>query len=146
MLGNHTKSFDQKNRVIIPAKFREKLGNPFYITLGPDNTCELRAASDFNVWKDKLLANNMLNQNARNFARVLLGNAYECVYDEMGRVILPSNLLSMVAITTEITFVGVGNKIELWNPDAYKKFLAANSSEKSLEEMAKKLFKDGAAY
>ncbi len=146
MLGNHTKSFDQKNRVIIPAKFREKLGNPFYITLGPDNTCELRAAHDFNVWKDKLLANNMLNQNARNFARVLFGNAYECNFDEMGRVILPINLLTMISITTEITFVGVGNKIELWNPTAYKKFLAANSGEKSLEEMAKKLFKDGAAY
>ena len=88
----------------------------------------------------------MLNRNARNFVRILLGNTYECTFDDMGRTILPQNLLQMASITTEITFVGVGNKIELCNPATYKQFLSVNIGGKSLEEMAKKLLKDGAIY
>lgn len=146
MLGNYTKILDRKKRVIIPSKLREKLGSPFYITLGPDRILELRSSQTFNVWKDNLLTNNMLNHDARTFARILLGNTYQCDYDDLGRVIFPSNLLQMVKITTEITFVGVGNKIELWNPQFYKNFLSANSGEKSLETIAVKLFKNGANY
>lgn len=146
MLGTYTKNLDKKKRVIIPAKFREKLGNPFYITRGPDNVLELRDFKTFNAWQTRLLSNNMLNQEARNFARILLGNTYECFFDDMGRVIFPSNLLSLVEITTEIIFIGVGNKVELWSPHHYKQFQKNHSGEKTLEDIAKKLLKNGGNY
>lgn len=49
MFGNYSRSLDEKRRVIVPSKFRNALGKTFYITLGADNTLDMRTSNDFEV-------------------------------------------------------------------------------------------------
>lgn len=143
MFGHYFRNLDEKKRVMIPAKFRDELGEVFYITLGPDNVLEVRDEKSFNVWKDKLLGTNMLNANARKFARVLLGNTVEAQADKQGRVNLPETIITRANITKEVAFVGVGNKLEIWPKDKFEDFQADVSGEGSLDDLAKQLLKDG---
>lgn len=143
MFGNYKRTLDDKNRVMIPAKLRDPLGKVFYITLGPDNVLEIRDDKSFNIYKDKLLGTNMLNKNARLFARVLLGNTIEVTPDKQGRFALTESFMSKTGITKEVTFVGVGNKVELWSTEAFDNFTKEFEGKESIDDLAIKLLKDG---
>lgn len=143
MFGNYTRSLDDKNRVMIPSKLRDPLGDILYITLGTDNVLEIRDDKHFSVWRDKLLSANTLNKNARVYARLLLGNTIEVKPDKQGRVALTEDFITKTGITKEITFVGVGNKIEIWPAEAFVEFQNNYKNEGSLDDLAKKLLKDG---
>ena len=146
LFGTYEKTIDSKNRVIIPSKFRKVLGSVCYASLGPDNALEIRGEKSFSSWSEKMLANNMLNKNARAFARIILGNTAKLEPDSQGRVLLPANLLKKVTITNEVIFVGVGNKIELWSASKYENFQKQFEGEDDVETLAKKLLDDGAEY
>lgn len=61
----------------------------------------------------KINGTNMLSKDARKFARILLGNTIKLEFDKQGRIALPNTFLQKTGITTEVTFVGIGNKVEL---------------------------------
>lgn len=113
MIGHYVRNLDEKNRVMIPTKFRDELGSVFYISVAPDKNLELRDEKAFNVFQEKLLGTNSLNSNARKYARRILGMTYEVVLDKQGRMAVQSELAQIAGLTKEIVFVGVGNKVEL---------------------------------
>ena len=146
MFGNYTRTLDDKNRIMIPSKLRDPLGKSLFITLGPDNVLEIRNESHFSVWRDKLLATNSLNKNSRDFARILLGNTQKVSPDKQGRVALTESFLTKTKITKEVTFVGVGNKVEIWPTKAFDDFQTKFEDEGSIDDLAKKLLKDGVQF
>ena len=77
------------------------------------------------------------------YSRILLGNTVEVNLDKQGRVAIPTNLLTKPGITKEATFVGVGNKVELWNPIAYEAIQNQFENEGSIDDLTEKLLKDG---
>lgn len=143
MFGNYSRTLDEKNRIMIPTKLKQSLGDVFYITLGPDNILEIRDEKSFLVWRDKLLSANTLNQNARAFTRLLLGNTHEVSPDKQGRFSLTEQQLSKTGITKKVTFVGVGNKVELWPTESFESFQKQFENAGSLDDLAAKLLKDG---
>lgn len=143
MFGNFTRSLDDKNRIIIPSKLRIHLGKILYITIGPDGVLELRDEKKFNIWKSKLLTTNLLNKNARMFSRILLGNTHEIELDKQGRISISENFLSKTGIVKEVTFVGVGDKVELWPSSKFIEFQLKFEGEGSIDDLAEKLLKDG---
>lgn len=144
MFGHYFRMLDDKNRVVVPPKFKKGLGSLFYVTLGPDRILEIRDQKSFNLLREKLSGTNMLNSNARKFSRILLGNTIETSLDKVGRIAIPDSFLKNSGITSkEIAFVGVGNKIEIWPKDRFEKLQKEFNSTSSLDELAKKLMKDG---
>lgn len=113
MIGHYVRNLDEKNRVMVPTKFRDELGSDFYITVGPDNILELRDSKSFEAFAGKLQEVNYLNKNARLFARKLLGQSHEVNLDKQGRMSVPETLFTLTGLTKEVVFVGVGNKVEL---------------------------------
>ncbi|NQZ65681.1 MAG: division/cell wall cluster transcriptional repressor MraZ [Mycoplasmatales bacterium] len=143
MFGNFKRSLDNKNRIIIPSKLRNDLGSVLYLTIGPDNILEIRDVKEFDIWKSKLLSTNLLNKNARMFSRMLLGNTHELEIDKQGRISVPEHFLVKTNITKEVTFVGVGNKVELWPTSGFEDFQKQFEDEGSIDDLASKLLKDG---
>ncbi len=143
MFGHYHRSLDDKKRLVLPAKFRDELGAVVYATFGPDQVLELRSKGSFDVLRDKLLSNNMLNKDLRKYARALFGNTVELFVDKLGRINLPDEFIQKAAIEKEVSFVGVGNKVELWTKNAFEDFQKSIENEGSIDELADKLFKDG---
>ncbi|MCP4336660.1 MAG: division/cell wall cluster transcriptional repressor MraZ [Mycoplasma sp.] len=143
MVGHYFRSFDDKKRLVLPAKFRKDLGDVVYATYGPDMVLELRSAKAFESLRERLLSNNMLNKTLRKYARVLFGNTVELNADKLGRVNMPDEIINLASIKKEVAFVGVGDKVEIWNKDEFQKFQSTTTTEGSLDELAEALFKEG---
>ncbi|MBR1455303.1 MAG: division/cell wall cluster transcriptional repressor MraZ [Lachnospiraceae bacterium] len=130
---NHT--IDQKGCMIIPNKFRNLLGDSFIITKGIDDCLEIYDMNSWNSFSEKINSLPYSSKNAREFKRVFIGNAIELVPDKMGRVQLTPALRTVAKLKQDVTFLGVGDHIEVWDATINKE---KNNFEDE-EEMSKKM-------
>ena len=68
-IGEYEHSLDTKGRIIIPSKFRDKLGEEFVMTKGLDNCLFVYPKSEWNVFEEKLKTLPLTNKDARAFIR-----------------------------------------------------------------------------
>lgn len=137
ILGTYENKLDDKLRLIIPAKMRGQLGNVVFISKGFEGSLEVRSGEQYQKWVDQILALANMNQKARLLQREILANSAEVEIDGSGRIKLPANLLSLANIQKDVTVLGVGTRIELWDKLTYQKYMDDNSS--TLETIADEL-------
>ena len=120
--GLYVHSVDSKGRIVIPAKFRSRLGERFVITCGLNGClCVFPEA----VWPDfrrKLTPRSILNSRELALERYFLGSAVECSPDQQGRVAVPRTLLDRAGIKDEICIVGLTDRLEIWSKQAWDEF------------------------
>ncbi|HAE80432.1 MAG: division/cell wall cluster transcriptional repressor MraZ [Clostridium sp.] len=119
MLGQYDHTIDAKGRIIIPAKFREQMGDDFIITKGLDHQLFVYAPDEWNLFEAKLRALPISNPQARKLSRFFLVGASDVTVDKQGRITLPMQLREFAGITRDVLLAGVGNHLEIWNPDRY---------------------------
>ena len=114
-IGEYNHSVDTKGRMNVPAKFREDLGERFYITKGLDNCLFMFPESEWRVFEEKLKSLPLTNRNARAFVRLFFAGATECTLDKQGRVNIPQPLRDHGHIEKDVIVIGVGTRVELWS-------------------------------
>ncbi|MEC9488054.1 MAG: division/cell wall cluster transcriptional repressor MraZ [Halanaerobium sp.] len=133
-MGEYRHSMDSKGRVIIPAKFRDELGNSFVITRGLDNCLFVYPMEEWRVLEEKMKALPLTSKNARTFVRFFFSGAVETELDKQGRVSLPANLRDYASLEKDVVIIGVSSRMELWSGEDWDGYLAA--AESSYEEIA----------
>jgi len=136
--GSYAHSVDNKGRLVIPARFRNRLGEKFVITRGLNGCLWVfpeRAWSDF---KGKLTPKSLLDSRALALERFFLGAAMECSPDAQGRVAIPQFLLEHAGIVDDIYIVGVTDRLEVWSKERWDGFNAGLTDE-VIREMGKEL-------
>lgn len=121
--GEYEHSIDAKGRIIMPLKFRESLGNVFYITKGLDRNLLVYSAEAWQNFYEKLSKLPMADKNARGFSRLFLSGAVECEADKQGRVLLPATLRNYAGIIKNATVIGNGDKIEIWSTENWNSYI-----------------------
>lgn len=119
-MGEYNHTVDAKGRIIIPSKFREDLGDEFVITLGLDGCLFAYPYSEWQIFVEKLKTLPGTKE-ARQLQRYFMAGAAACQPDKQGRILIPAKLRESAALDKEIVFVGVLNKIEIWNKDRWDK-------------------------
>ena len=115
-MGQYEHSIDTKGRVIIPAKYREELGENFVVTRGLDGCLFLYPQAEWQNLVEKL-QKLPSNQNTRKMQRQFLSKAMEVVLDKQGRILVPSLLREIAALKKDIVFVGMMNRVEVWDKE-----------------------------
>ena len=133
-MGEYQHNMDKKGRVIIPAKFREKLGDNFVATRGLDNCLFVYPMQEWSILEEKLTNLPITSKNARSFVRFFFSGATECNLDKQGRVSIPANLRNYAELEKEIVVIGLANRIELWAVEKWDNYMMA--AEESSEEIA----------
>lgn len=140
--GEYLHTLDDKDRFILPAKFREKVKTlkkkKFFITRGLDGCLFLVPQAAWEKLEDKLKSLPFTKQQSRFFNRLYFSGASEIEIDIQGRITLPEYLKEFAQIQKEIMIVGVADRIEIWSKDCWDKFYQEN--KKRFEEMAENLF------
>lgn len=140
--GEYTHRLDNKDRFILPAKFREKVKalekNIFFITRGLEGCLFLFSQDVWQNLEEKLKAVSFTKQEGRSFNRLYFSGAHEIEIDSQGRVSIPSYLKEFSQIKKEIVIVGVGDRIEIWDKERWKRFYQEN--KRKFEEAAENLF------
>lgn len=117
--GTNYHSLDAKNRIFIPAGFREGLGESFYAYKAPEGCIILY---DNERWDE--LTNNVKEKEKseaeRKYKRSFMRKVCEVKMDKQGRVTLDEQLLQHAALEKEVVIIGMINCVEIWNLDAWK--------------------------
>ena len=137
-MGQYQHSLDEKNRLIIPAKFRNELGSNFIITRGLENCLYVYDQKNWNLIVDKLNALPFTKKDARIFIRSFFSTATECELDKQGRVNIASRLITHAKLNKECVIIGANDRLEIWDKQAWEEFL--NTNAQKLEDIAENLF------
>lgn len=125
-IGNEVHSVDHKGRVFIPAKFRSVLTSEgddgFYIARGFETSLLLFPPSVLDKFVKELSGKGYSQKSRREAIRALSYSAEHLSMDSQGRVVLPKVLRNYSKIDSEVFFLGVIDKIELWSPAVYEKY------------------------
>ena len=111
-VGSYKHTLDAKKRVFIPSKFRDELGEEFYITRKFDTYLSIYTAEDWQSYVEKI--EKLPESEAVEIQDFLLGAAQKCIPDGSGRIILDDRLAKHAGIDKNIVFVGAGKQIRIW--------------------------------
>ena len=119
LMGEYLHCIDDKGRLILPAKFREELGDSFIVTKGLDNCLCVYDKNEWAILETKLKQLPLGKPEARAFVRFFFSGAAEIACDTQGRILLPNNLREYAHIDKDVVIIGVSNRIEIWNKEAW---------------------------
>ena len=135
--GEYQHAVDGKGRLIVPARFREALGEMFVIARGMDNCLFVYPENEWKILENKLKNLPFTNKDARAFARFFFSGADECEIDKQGRILINANLREYAEIIKEVVIIGVGTRIEIWAKQNWEGY--SSEAEKNYEELAEKI-------
>jgi len=120
--GSVEHSLDDKGRLVVPSRFRERLGAGFFLTIAePDGCLALYPAA---AWSDvvaKLDAAPTKDARYRAFVRHLFAHTEEVSCDNQGRVIVPGPLRAWAEIEKDVVSIGSMLRVEVWAKDRYER-------------------------
>lgn len=125
-IGEYQHAIDNKNRMIIPSKFRDSLGEGFVLTKGLDGCLYAYTLEEWKVLEEKLKKLPLTSKDARAFVRFFFSGANEIDIDKQGRALIPQNLLEYAEIKKEIVSIGVSTRIEIWAKEKWEEYNSQN--------------------
>jgi MraZ protein len=118
--GSVEHSLDDKGRLVVPSRFRERLGAGFFLTIAePDGCLAFYPASTWNDVCAKLDAAPVKDAGFRSFVRHLFAHTEEVSCDPQGRVVVPQTLRTWAGINKDVVSIGSLTRVEVWAKDRY---------------------------
>ena len=122
-------SLDTKKRILIPNKFRDELGDVFYITRSLDACLTIYPEEEWNLFLKGL--KDIPSTTSAIAMEYFMSAAQKCTPDGSGRVLLEKNLIDHSKIDKNAVFVGAGNTINIWSEELW----AAREANRDLESI-----------
>lgn len=125
-IGEFHHSVDSKGRLIIPALFREMLGERCVITRGIDQCLFIYPLSEWRLLLGKINGLPVNRKDARQFVRFFLSGAIECEFDKQGRINISTPLMTYAELIKDCVVIGVSNRIEVWDNVKWESYFATS--------------------
>lgn len=123
-LGTYTPRLDEKSRLILPAKFREELAEGLVLTRGQERCIYVFSAREFERVHEQMRSAPLSSRQARDYIRVFLSGASDEVPDKQGRVTVPAPLRQYAGLDRDVTVIGAGTRVEIWDSESWNAYLA----------------------
>jgi MraZ protein len=118
--GSEQHALDDKARLIVPARFRERLGSRFILTIAhPDPCLALYPSQTWVEFCGRLEAVPKKDENYRRFVRYLFAHTEEVSCDNQGRVVIPLLQREYAGIERQVVSVGLLTRVEIWAKERY---------------------------
>ena len=133
-VGEYEHTLDAKNRVFMPARFREQLGENFFVTRKMNKnclavyTCEKmdQISSQINAFPDSEVS---------EIKEFLFSKSVQATPDSNGRIVLPQQILDYAKIKRDVVIIGAGDHIQIWNADLWRE----NEKERDIDKIRRNL-------
>ena len=124
-MSNH--SIDAKGRIVLPAKFREELGDTYFLARGFGNCCiQAMSSEQFNSICAKILELPADKEMALQYT--FTATAVEVTPNAQGRVIIPQTLREFAGIENDALVIGMNNRIEIWSKAKFDEYMASQQN------------------
>ena len=135
--GSFAHNLDEKGRLMIPRKMREELGYKVYIMKGFEGSLSLYNEERYQKLVEEFSRLSFNQSKVRDYLRLQFASTYEMEVDKLGRVQLPSALLTKYNISKEVLVLGIGDHIEVWDKAKYGEY--ENSNRDNFESIAEEI-------
>ena len=135
LIGEYEHSLDSKNRIIMPSKFRDDIGEKFIVTKGLDGCLFAYSLQEWQNFEEKLRSLPLSNKDARAFSRFFFAGATDCILDKQGRFLIPSNLIEFAGLEKDLVIVGMNSRIEIWSKSKWEDVDEQISADEIAEKM-----------
>ena len=122
-LGTHTLRMDEKGRVALPARFRERLADGLIVTRGQENCVSMFPLAEFTRRSDALSLVPSTGPKVRDYQRLMYSAADDPTPDKQGRVVINLELRRYAGLQRDCVAVGSNTHFEIWDSDAWRRFL-----------------------
>jgi MraZ protein len=121
LLGNYISQLGSGKRVAVPKKFRSQLGATCVVAKWYDKCLVLLSEEAWSELLQRLTVTESIPTAAvRDTMRFVMGSAFEVSFDHQGRFVLPDTLLGYAGIKDEVIFLGLGERIEIWDKNEWE--------------------------
>jgi len=136
-MGEFQHNLDTKGRIIIPAKFRDELGEEMVVTRWLDGCLAIYTMDKWMNLYEKLQTLPSTKREARRFTHMIMAKASECTLDSQGRIRVPAPLIKEANLEKECVVIGVSDHVEIWDKDRWNEYYEVASE--SFEDIAESL-------
>jgi MraZ protein len=138
LLGEYAHTIDDKNRLTLPARFRDDFAGGGVVTRGLDGCLYVFPQDRWEVLVDSRLAElDLLSKEGRLMQRHFFSGAAEAEPDKQGRIMIPAALLEHARLSREVVVAGVYDHLEIWDRAAWGEQL--KEVEGSAQHVAERL-------
>ena len=123
--GSVEHALDEKGRLVVPTRFRKRLGAGFFLTIAEPEPClALYPAVSWAEFCARLEAAPIKDGRYRRMVRHIFANTEEAECDQQGRLVIPSHLRSYAGIRKDVVSVGSLTRVEVWAKEQYPERVA----------------------
>ena len=127
-------SLDAKGRIVLPARYRERLleicHSEMIVTIDTEQPCLLiYPLPEWELIEEKIEALPSFNPTTRRIQRLLIGHATEVEVDGNGRMLLSNPLREYAQLGKKVVLIGQGKKFELWDEGVWSQRMESWLSE-----------------
>lgn len=140
-VGEYLHTFDTKNRISLPSKFRKALGRTVIVTRGLDHCLYVFAKKAWEGEARRYAGRVSGTAAERGLARLFLAGSFESDVDGAGRILVPENLKAYASLAGKAVVAGVADRVEIWDEDAWRAY--SEKIEREAEELAEHLGRSG---
>ncbi len=136
-IGEYRHTFDAKNRISLPAKFRKELGASVIVTRGLDKCLFVYPKT---AWKKEAARISQYSTGGaagRGLSRLMLAGASEADVDSAGRILVPDYLKAFASLSVKSVIAGVSDRVEIWDESAWEEY--TKNIERDADAFAEKL-------
>lgn len=127
LMGEYQHNMDSKGRVTVPSKFREDLGDRFYVSRGLDGCLFVFSAQQWERMMEKIAAMPLVQ--GKSIQRYFFSGAAEVEPDKQGRILIPQSLREHAALEKDVTVIGAATRAEIWDTARWNEYNAQQTEE-----------------
>lgn len=122
--GTHTPRMDDKGRVTLPARYRDRFAAGAMLVRGQDHCLYLFTPDGFEEHAASAIAAPITDERARGYQRYMLANTEEQRPDAQGRISIPPRMREYAGLTKDVVITGIGARMEIWDAAAWNEYEA----------------------
>lgn len=138
-LGEYRHSLDDKGRIILPRKFRERLEPGCVVTKSEDRCLALYDGAGWTAFAEQIRALPKMDRRVRLYSRAAFGQAHEDKPDKQGRITLPEHLRDYAGLARDVVIAGMDDRIEIWDAREWER--VSREADGAFPEIAETLAK-----
>ncbi|KAA1423481.1 division/cell wall cluster transcriptional repressor MraZ [Mumia zhuanghuii] len=135
--GTYTPRLDDKGRLFLPAKFRDRLTEGLVLTKGQDRCIYVWPQASFAEFSDRISKTPFTNKATRDFVRVLFSGASDEVPDKQGRITVPAPLREYARLDRDCVVVGAMERVEIWDATRWSEY--SDAQEESFATLSEEV-------
>ena len=136
MTDHYEHKIDDKGRLFIPSDLRKELGEVFHVLILNDDCINAYSGESWERLIDKVKTLPIRKQPKM---MPLFANASRCELDSQGRFLLPQKLRSRIGLQKDVTVVGAGTLVQIWDTEKFNKVNEKESTPESLAALLDEL-------